>query len=219
MFFEIQESPDFPAYAEDADISSLQAQETMQRQDSVAEMLTAYRPIEILDANGNRVMVLGIPQGQGQGDSAPWDLIELTKGEYQINVGRIFKSYGDAEAVYTIADRTKKFKPAAGNFIYLEVTNLLAPVVTLKSGPKWEKHPQVYEITGKPTVAQFKAARFLLWKFTSGTIPATERGRQISKNVWGKQIARSNDLILIGGAHEIDDASKRRIPVPVLVSL
>jgi hypothetical protein len=219
MFFEIQESPDFPAYAEDAEISSLQAQESMERHNNVAELLGAYKPIEIIDANGNRVTVLGIPQGQDEGGGAPWDLIELPKGEYQINVGRIFKSFGDAEAVYTVADRSKKFKPAANTFVYLEVTNLLAPVITLKFGPKWPKHPKTYEVVGEDAVAKFQAARFLLWQFSSGTIPKTERGRQLGKNLWGKQIARVNDLILIGGGHQIDDTSKRRIPVPVLVSL
>jgi hypothetical protein len=219
MFFDIQTDPSFPAYAEDAEMGSLQMQEQMTRHNDVGELLATYRPVEITDASGNVFLVLAVPQGQISSTGNPWDLTAATNGEFTINAGRIFKSFGDAEDTYSIAGIDKKFKPTAADFVYLEVIDLLSPVITLKIGKKWTGHPKVFEVDGEDEVAQFKAARFLLWEFKSGTLPTTERGRQISKDLWGKQIARSNDLTIMGGSHKIDETSKRRIPAPFLVAL
>jgi hypothetical protein len=146
----------------------------------------------------------------------PWGLVPFEDdGEYGINLGVIFKSFGSIAGSnkFTIEDPETTFTPSASTLVYLELDNTSTPTITLKAGAAWEEHPSTFKLATTGVIKAEKAY-FCLWQGVEGQQPVGAAGVQFT-GFWMHQMARSNYLILGYGSYELDD-THRHIAVPVL---
>ena len=217
--FDVDTDPSFPSFATTAEIPQLQAQESMMRQDSVARALRPFNPVEMTDSKGRKFTVLG-RRGAG-GAAAPWELYSI-KEKWYLKPGRIFKDPGDATAVHTILKSADPLTMRRGGAIWLEITDFPNYTITLKSGPQWTDYPQTYEMTDRTpaSISVLKTARILLWDLSDKKEETDGyEGVQIAPTLYGRQVRRSADTLLVWGARSFNDTTKRRAVLPVLISL
>lgn len=164
------------------------------------------------------------PQGRGGSvleesgvpDPGPWGLIAATGNAFSIRVGNIYTSYASLDSTLTITDADDEFTPAAGDAVWLELTNAdTADIeIKLKATSRWAEYPATYKFSSDD-VPVVEKSYYMLWAFFGGTMPAGTRGVQITADVYGVRFARAAELVLIWGSHELDD-TYRVVPVPVL---
>lgn len=217
--FEVDTDPSFPSFATTAEIPQFQAQESMMRQDSVARALRPFNPVEMTDSKGRKFTVLG-RRGAG-GAAAPWELYSI-KEKWYLKPGRIFKDPGDATAVHTILKSADPLTMRRGGAIWLEITGFPNYTITVKSGARWPYYPQTYEMTDRTakSISVLKIARIPLWDLSDKKEETDGYdGVQIAPTLYGRQVRRSADTLLVWGARSFNDESHRRATLPVLISL
>lgn len=144
----------------------------------------------------------------------PWGLYE-SGGEWYVRLGRIYTSYEDIDGYLTIVDGTDPVSISSGGHVYLALTNLADPVITLSSGGDWTGHPKLYNLVDLETTPKVDTSIFPLWSFIEGEIPENENGFQIHPDYYARQFHRVNDLIITYGSYELTDTF-RHVPIPVL---
>jgi|GEM_PF-2610042 len=217
MFADLQTDPDFPAWAMDGDESSLRNQETMVRQDEVAEFLMQWAPIEITSADGRSYFVLARPSASDD-LAAPWTLYQQGN-QWLMRLGRIFTDPGDAEKVAPIVNADAAISVSANSVVYLEMSGFPDKyTITLKSGSRWTGYPETIEMSSKandpPPVLKF--TRFLLCRILGSE---NEHTAPLAKNLHAEYVRRSPDVMLGWGARAFTDGTGRRATVPILISL
>ena len=151
----------------------------------------------------------------------PWDLLPGEEGGYTIRLGRISTDLYAHARTFEIQDADVEITPAAGEYVWLEFTNIHGeePVLALKSGT-WDFYPNFYNVEnntdGQPV---YDTAVFLLWEFVEGQLPANTIGRQFEE-FYGRPVLRSNDCVITWSSHtEEIDGDDRRFSIPILVSI
>jgi hypothetical protein len=217
MSFDFQTDPNFPAWAEDADPSSLQAQEAMERQNEVAEFLSRYTEIEIVDGEGRRHFVLARPSAEADAVGY-WALVSAGRGRYRIGVGRIFDDEMRSDGTLEISGTDTDLEFGPDRLIYISLTwdDEGLPVLALRCEETPEFWPILYRFSEPPEPPRPIEVVFPLWLGVSGRRPAGEIGIDQS-GWWAKQWPRAHDLVLTDGAYS-HSTDFQFIPVPFLAA-
>lgn len=154
----------------------------------------------------------------------PWSLRYDSEDEefYLRYPGKVFWGFGDIDedSEVTISDLSDEVDVQSDGGVWLHLTNLDqdTPTLSLGSGDFWTEHPKTFKEEDVDYVNEVTEAWFPLWTFHDGTLPEEEYGVQITEDVWGRQIARSANSVMIWGVHN-PDSDNTRMAVPVLVPL
>lgn len=183
MFPDLQTDALFPAWATDMEMPSIQAQENMTRHDDVAGYLQNYPPVEILTADGKRIMVLGSMVGT----AAPgrWDLIS-SGGQYQLSAPLLVRGYTALEEELEIVNQPISIAP--DSWVVLRMADPLADKPKFILANETEYKPYEWDENDYLTKVSLP-----LWRIKSESSDGT---LQLAPNLHGVKYVGSGILAL-----------------------
>lgn len=96
-----------------------------------------------------------------------WELSieDADAAQVSIKCGKILKDASNLSETFTISNAETIFSVAAGDKLFLKVTNLATPSITLTKASTWTDYPSRYEVTGTEGSAAFSAYHYPLYYF------------------------------------------------------
>lgn len=146
MFNTLQTDPSIPMFATTAEPEDLSRQESMFRDNEVAEALIVYEDREFTDSDKQRWRGPLTPVGSAE-DTSTWGLEVLKGGNIKIATpGTIIKDAVDISDQLTISNIDDEFTPAAGKALYLKVSDIEPTSCELVLDDELQNDPSRYEL-------------------------------------------------------------------------
>lgn len=98
-----------------------------------------------------------------------WDLVvnNPDSASVSVRVGSILRSPLDLRDGLAVVNGNAAFNVANGDMLFLKMTNIASPVVTLTKAPTWPDFPARYEVSGSGSTATFAAYYYPLYYFST----------------------------------------------------
>lgn len=145
-----------------------------------------------------------------------WELVieDSEAAEVSIKCGTILKDASNLSEIFTITNATSTFTVSAGDKIFLKLTNLESPEITLTKNATWTDYPSRYEVTGTEASAVFTAYHYPLYYFDDISDESSITIQ--SEAIYAHRVCENTNFELIYAIYQKD--SDAALTVPKLIA-